>query len=407
MPTRREQDARRHLDHALTAAGADFTAKCEHRFEGNAVTFSKPSRVIYRSGIDPAVLEDDPLPWLEGADRRDPPGDGPDVMDRRAFLGALGLLAAPRAAEAQPTGKVPRVGFLYFGSRQTGLGAERYAVFLEGMRELGYVEGKNVVVEPRFADSRPERVAGLVEDLLRLKIDLIVATGFAVYRVLQRMAPTLPVVVTVTPDPVLLGMATTVARPGGNFTGLSEAAADLVPKQLELVKAVVPKLSKIGVLFNPDNVAHPSRITLLMLTGQKLGIQVVLAEAGTVTQIEPGFASLARQRADAVILPGDAFFSQQLPQIAESALKHRMPSAYLVSAYAEAGGLMSYGPSITENFRRAATYVDKILKGAPPGELPFEHPTRYVLAVNLKTAKALGLTISPSLLQRANQVIDP
>ena len=330
------------------------------------------------------------------------------MLSRRRFLGALSasLLAPPPAAQAQPPGKVGRVGFLYFGSRHTGVGATRYAAFLEGMRELGYVEGKNVIVEARFAESQPERLADLVAELLRLKVDVIVATGGPAYRVLQRTTAAPPVVVTVTNDPVGDGLAASLARPGGNFTGLTDTAGDLTLKQLELLKVVSPKLSRVSVLTNRTNASHARQATQLTLTSQKLGIQVTLGEASTAAQIEPTMASFALERADVVVLFGDAFFSQQLRQIAGSALKHRLPSVYIIRDYAEAGGLMSYGAPLTDNFRRAATFVDKILKGAHPGDVPFEQPTRYVLAINLKTARALGLTIPPSFLARADQIIE-
>jgi len=330
------------------------------------------------------------------------------MLNRRAFLGAVTgtLLAPPLAAEAQQAATMTRVGFFYFGSRQSSLASGRYAAFLEGMRELGYVEGKNLSVEARFGDSKPERLPGLAADLVRLKVDVIVATGSPTYRVLQRMPPALPIVITVTFDPVVEGLAASMARPGGNFTGLSDTAADLGPKQLDLLKAVLSRLSRVGVLLNPDNVSHPAQMTRLMLAAQKVGIQVVLAEAGTVSDIEAGFASLARERAEAAILFGDTFFVQQFQQIAQTALKHRVPSIYITREYAEAGGLMSYGPDITDNFRRAATFVDKILKGAKPADLPFEQPTRFYLIINRKTAKALGLTVPQSLLLRADQVIE-
>jgi putative ABC transport system substrate-binding protein len=273
------------------------------------------------------------------------------------------------------------------------------------MRELGYVDGKTVVIEARFADSRAERLHSLAEELLRLKVDAIVATASPTYRVLQRMTTTVPIIVTVTADPVLEGIATSVARPGGNFTGLSDTAADLSLKQLELLKAISPKLSRVGVLSNPDNVSHPAQITRLILAAQKIGVQIVLAEAGTVAEIEPGFAALARDGANAVVMFGDTFYAQQVKQIAEAALKHRMPSVNILRQYAEAGGLISYGAPIINNFRRAATYVDKILKGANPAEMPFEQPTKYELAINLKTAKALGLSISQETLLRADYVI--
>jgi putative tryptophan/tyrosine transport system substrate-binding protein len=323
------------------------------------------------------------------------------------FGAALGiaLLACLPAVQAQQAGQVARVGFLYFGSRQPGPGAERYAAFLEGMRELGYVEGRNLLVEARFADSKVERLPGLAKELLGLKVHVIVATASPTYRVLQRVNSTVPIVVTVTADPVVEGLAASVARPNGNFTGLSDTAADLSPKQLELLKTILPKLSRAGVLLNPSNVSHPAQATQLMLAGQKIGVQVVLAEAGKVADLEPGFASLARERADAVLLFGDTFFAQQVREIAQAALKHRMPSIFILREYVEAGGLMSYGASIIENFRRAASYVDKILKGADPGELPFEQPTKYGLAINMKTARALGLAIPQSVLLRADYVV--
>ena len=330
-------------------------------------------------------------------------------MRRRLALAltvVLALLAGARALEAQPAGKLPRVGFFYFGSRQAGVGADRYAAFLDGMRELGYIDGKTVAIEARFAESRAERVPGLLEDLVRLKVDLIVATGSPVYRALQRTSPTIPIVVTVTADPLLDGLAASVARPGGNFTGLSDTAADLSLKQLALLREVVPKLSRVGVLMNPDNRSHPGQVTRLMLASQKIGVQVVLAEAGAIGQIDPGFASLVRERAQAAMLFGDSFFSQQLPEIARGALRHRLPSIYTIRDYAEVGGLMSYGAPLIENFRRAAVYVDKILKGAKPAQLPFEQPTSYQLFVNVKTARALGLAIPSALLLRAEGVVE-
>lgn len=319
---------------------------------------------------------------------------------------ALSFLACLPAVEAQQAGKVPRVGFLYFGSREPGPGAARYAAFLEGLRELGYVEGKDLIVEPRFAESKPERLPVLVDELLRLKVDAIVATGSPVYRVLQRTTTTLPVVVTVTADPILEGLATSLARPGGNFTGLTDTAADLSLKQLELFKGMLPRLARVGVLLNPDNVSHPAQVTRLVLAGQRMGVQVVLAEAGMVTQIEPAFALLVRDRAQAVVLFGDTFFAQQMREVASGALKHRLPSAFILQDYAEVGGLMSFGAPIIDNFRRAATYVDKIVKGANSSELPFEQPTKYVLVINTKTARTLGLTIPASVLRRADRVVE-
>jgi putative ABC transport system substrate-binding protein len=329
------------------------------------------------------------------------------VTTRRRFLVALGasVLTVPRGSLAQQQSKVPRIGFLYAGSRQSSLDTGRYNAFVQGMRELGYVEGTNFIIEARFGDGKTERLPALAAELVRLKVDVIVATGTPTYRALQHATTTIPVVITVTFDPVGDGFAASMARPGGNITGLSISAADFGSKLLELLKAAVPKLSRVAVLLNPENPAHPPRVVRIMSTAQKVGIQVVLAEAGTVQEIEREFATMTKERAKAAIIMADGFFLQESRLIAAQALKHRLPSISQLREYAEAGGLMSYGPNSVDNFRRAATYVDKILKGAKPGELPFEQPTRYHLVINHKTATALGLTIPQALLRQADELI--
>jgi len=329
------------------------------------------------------------------------------VTTRRRFLIALGagVLAVPRGSLAQKQPKGARIGFLYFGSRQSSLDTGRYDAFVQGMRELGYVEGPNFIIEARFADGKPERLPALAAELVRLKVDVIVATGTPAYRALQHATTTIPVVITVTFDPVGDGFAASMARPGGNFTGLTLGAADLGPKLLELLKAAMPKLSRVAVLVQPGNPAHPQRLVRIMSAAQKIGIQVVLAEAGTVPEIEREFAMMTKERANASIVLADGFFLQESRPIAAQALKHRLPSISQLREYAEAGGLMSYGPNSVDNFRRAATYVDKILKGAKPGELPFEEPTRYHLLINRKTALSLSLTIPQALLGQADEVI--
>ena len=315
------------------------------------------------------------------------------------------MLAVPRGSLAQPQSKGARIGFLYYGSRQSGLDTGRYNAFVQGMRELGHVEGTNCVIEARFADGKPERLPALAAELVRLKVDVVVATGTPTYRALQHAAATIPVVITVTFDPVGDGFAASMARPGGNFTGLTLGAADLGPKLLELLKAAMPKLSRVAVLVQPGNPAHPQRLVRIMSAAQKIGIQVVLAEAGTVPEIEREFAMMTKERANASIVLADGFFLQESRPIAAQALKHRLPSISQLREYAEAGGLMSYGPNSVDNFRRAATYVDKILKGAKPGELPFEEPTRYHLLINRKTALSLSLTIPQALLGQADELI--
>ena len=329
------------------------------------------------------------------------------MTTRRRFLVALGasVLTVPRGSLAQQQSKVPRIGFFSFASGQSALDTGRYNAFVQGMRELGYVEGKNFIIEARFADGKHERLPALAAELVRLKVDVIVATGTPTYRALQHASTTIPVVITVTFDPVGDGFAASMARPGGNITGLTLSAADLGPKLLELLKAAMPKLSRVAVLVQPGNPAHPQRVVRIMSAAQKVGIQVVLAEAGTVPEIEREFAMMTKERANATIILADGFFLQESRPIAAQALKHRLPSISTNHEYSEAGGLMTYGPNLVDNFRRAAMYADKILKGAKAGELPFEEPTRYHLVVNRKTAMALGLTIPQVLLGQAAEVI--
>ena len=329
------------------------------------------------------------------------------MNNRRKLVIALGAgaLTAPLAAFAQQQSKAARIGFLYYASRQSALDTGRYDAFVQGMRERGYVSGTNLVIEERYADGKADRLPGLVAELVRLKVDAIVATGSQTYRALQNTT-TIPIVITVSSDPVLDGWAASMARPGGNFTGLTITAADLGPKLLELVIAAVPKLSRVAVLLNPDNAAHPQQLITVMAAAQRVGVQVVLSQARSAQDIEREFATMARNRVGAAIIIPDGFFLERLRYIAAQALKNRMPSIIAIREYAEAGGLMSYGADLVDNFRRAATYVDKILKGAKAGDLPFEQPTRYYLVINRKIAKAFGLTIPQSLLISADKVID-
>jgi ABC-type uncharacterized transport system substrate-binding protein len=327
---------------------------------------------------------------------------------RRQVLIALGLgaLAVPLGSLAQHQGKVWRIGFFYFGSRQSATESGRYSAFLQGMQELGYVEGKHYVVEARFAEGKDELVPGLAAEFVRSKIDVIVATGTAVYAALKRSASTIPVVITVTADPIGDGFAESLARPGGNFTGLSAGNVELVPKQIELLRMTVPKLARVAMLWNPANPGHPSRISAMRAIAQKAGIRALPVEGRSYEQIERGFSEMTRERAQAVVVLNDTFFVQQYVQIAALASKHRLPSIYGAVEYAESGGLMGYGQNVVDNFRSAATFVDKILKGAKPGELPFEQPMRLQLVINRRTAKVIGLAIPRELLLRADRVIE-
>jgi len=330
------------------------------------------------------------------------------VTTRRAFLGALaaGVLVVPRGALAQAPSKIARIGFFHFGSRESLPVTHRYSAFVQGVRELGYVEGTSFVIEGRFADAKPERVPALAAELVRLKVDVIVASGGPVPRALQHATTTIPVVLTVAADPVGDGYAASLARPSGNMTGLSISAADLGPKLLELLKTAIPKLTRVATLLHPENPGHSLQLRRMLSAAQRVGIHLVLAEAGAVPEIEPAFATMTKERASAMILFPDPFFVQESPLIAAGALKHRLPSISVIGQYPAVGGLMGYGADVVENYRRAATYVDKILKGAKPGDLPFEQPTRYSLVINHKTALALGLTIPPALLRQADEVIE-
>jgi putative ABC transport system substrate-binding protein len=331
------------------------------------------------------------------------------MRTRREFLiaGGAGLcaLASPISVLGQPN-KVWRIGFFYFGSRQSAMDTGRYQLFLQGMRELGYVEGKNFVVEARFADGANQRLPGLAAELVESKVDLIVATGAQVNMAAQQATRTIPIVTTVASDPVAQKLAASLARPGGNFTGLSAVSVDLVVKHVELLTTTLPRLSRIAVLLNPDNTGHPPMLKNVQAAAARTNKQVRAVPAGTAAEIERGFAAMAGIHADACIVLGDTFFLQEIRRIADLALKRRLPSIGAVPEYPEAGGLMSYGASVTAGFRRAASYVDKILKGAKPGDLPIEQPTTFELVVNSRTAKALGIAIPQELLLRADKVIE-
>ncbi len=282
----------------------------------------------------------------------------------------------------------------------------RYGAFLEGVRDLGYVEGKNFVIEARFADGKSESILPLVDELVRWKPDVIVATGTPVYAALKQSVNAIPVVITVAADPIGDGFAASLARPGGNFTGLSTGNVELFPKQIELMKAAVPRLSHVAMLWNPNNPGHPVRLKAMLAISRNAGVRALQVEVRSADEIERGFALISRERAQAVVVLNDTFFVQQFRQIAALALKHRLPSMYGAVEYAEAGGFMGYGQNVVDNFRSAATFVDKILKGAKPGELPFEQPMRLQLVINRKTAKAIGLAIPQELLLRADRVIE-
>jgi len=316
---------------------------------------------------------------------------------------ALGILATPIAAEAQVPAKVPRIGFL--ASYSPTNNAHFLEAFRQGLRELGYVDGQNIAIEYRFAEGRPERLPALAAELVRLKVDVIVTGGPPAPEATKQATSTIPIVFAVTGDPVAEGLVASIARPGGNITGLASIASETVGKQLELLKEVVPKVSRVAVLQNPSNHGHPFVLRQAEGAARALGVQLHIVQARTPPEIEAAFAAMRSQRAGGVLILRDQLFLTQRTQIAALAAKSRLPAVYGNREYAEAGGLMAYGASTPHMYRRAATYVDKILKGAKPADLPVEQPMRFELVINLKTAKALGLTIPQSILIRADEVI--
>jgi putative ABC transport system substrate-binding protein len=324
---------------------------------------------------------------------------------RRKLILALGAyaLAAPLRICAQPVKKSVVVGIL--GVQDQPSAERNLSAFKQGLQELGYVEGKNLTLQLRFADGKLERVPGLATELVNLKVDIIVSFGTVTTIALQKATSTIPIVMANTFDPVGTGTVKTLARPGGNITGLSSLGGDIGGKHLEMLLSVAPKLSRVAVLLNPGNQSHPLLLKSIQSAALKASAEILPLEARTAPEIENAFPAMTQGKAGAVIVARDGLFSRQARQIAELALKNRLPSISEQSEHAEAGGLLSYGVNQREQFRRAATYVDKILKGAKPADLPVEQPAKFELVINLKTAKALGLTIPQSLLLRADEVI--
>jgi len=327
---------------------------------------------------------------------------------RRKIIVALGAsaLAAPFASFAQAQGKIWRVGFLATRARPMTLDTDYVGAFLRGMRDFGYVEGKNLVIEWRFAEGRAELLPVLASELVQLKVDVIVINGLAAAFAAQKATATIPIVFPNTGDPIAYGFVKSLAQPGGNMTGVSNVSGDIVAKHLEMLLGMVSKLSRVAVLFNPSNKSNIQNLERVQSAAQKMSVKILPAEARTAPEIDKAFSAMVRDKAGAVIVINDTFFIQQRQQIVELAAKNRLPSISGVREYAEAGGLLSYGSSISDNWRRVATYVDKIFKGAKPGDLPVEQPTKFDLVINGKTAKALGLTIPQSLLISADKVIE-
>jgi putative ABC transport system substrate-binding protein len=325
-------------------------------------------------------------------------------MDRRAFIGTVagGLLAAPLAAEAQqPAGKIPRIGLLSLGSPSSPF----VEPFRQGLRELGYVEGRSISIEYRWAEGRDERLPGLAADLVRLEVDVIVASSQGAVAA-AHATTTIPIVMPVITDPVRLGLVASLARPGGNATGFATQNDELPGKWMELVKQTLPKVSRVAVLFQPT---YDGGVQLKAseAAARVLGVRLQALRVERPDDFVIAFGEMQKNRAEALIVSSSALFSVHKTRLVGLAAKHRLPTIYHQSEFVVgSGGLMSYGPDFYDLSRRSATYVDKILRGAKPGDLPVERPTKFELVINLKTVKALGLAIPPSLLARADQVIE-
>ena len=331
-------------------------------------------------------------------------------MGRREFIGTVAgaFLAVPLAAKPRQPAKVARRGFLITGSRGSPAAKAATDAFRQGLRERGYVEGQNIVIEYRAADGKIERFPGLATELARLKVDLIVAGSTASARAVQQVTTTIPIVAFAMADPVGDGLVASLARPDGNITGSTFLGPELVPKRLVLLREALPTVSRVAALWHPGAYGERTIRDMLKETeaaARALGVQLQLVEVQGPDEIDRAFSAMTRERADAlIVLPSPMRFGERR-RIVDLAAKHRLPSIFAAKEYVDLGGLIAYGASIDDLARRAATYVDKILKGTKPGDLPVEQPTKFELAINLKTAKALGITIPQSLLLRADEVI--
>ena len=313
------------------------------------------------------------------------------------------ILTTIHLAEAQQPAKVPRIGFLGVTSPSTI--SARIEAFRQGLRELGYVEGKNIVIEYRNAEGKLERLPAIAAELVRLNVDIIITRGPPSTRAAKEATSTIPIVMAFDIDPVGSGFVASLARPGGNITGLSNLSPEISGKQLELLTEIVPKLARVAVLGTSTIQGNAQALRETEAAAGAFGVQVQYLEVRGPTDIETAFRAASKGRADAVLVLTSPFTISQRTQVVDLAAKNRLPAIYPQSEYMEDGGLMTYGPSINDLFRRAATYVDKILKGAKPADLPVEQPTKFEFIINLKTAKQIGLTIPPNVLARADKVI--
>jgi len=327
-------------------------------------------------------------------------------MERRTFIEVIsgGLIAAPLAASAQPAGKVYRIGFIVTATPDEV--GHLIKALSEGLWELGYVEGRNVVFERRFAEGRQERLPALATELVRLNVDVIVTGSNPVIAAVKQATATIPVVMAVSRDPVGAGFIASLARPGGNITGLAnDPGPEIIGKDLELLKEAAPRVSRVAFLWNPVPPGAGIYKNVVESAARTLGVTFQSVEVRGRNEFEGAFAAMVRERANGLVVATDPVFFGPRSQVVLLAARSRLPAVYGLREFPEAGGLMSYGPNVADQFRRAAIYVDKILKGAKSGDLPVDQATKFELVINLKTAKALGLTIPQSVLARADEVI--
>ncbi len=331
---------------------------------------------------------------------------GDSVMDRRTFVGAVAgaLLIPPLAVEAQHAQKVPRIGYLVQNSAEMSQGT--FAAFREGLREHGWVEGQTIVVETRYAEGKVDQLPALVSELIRFKVDIIVTTSSGTTWAAKNATQSIPIVMGASANAVGEGLVSSLAHPGGNITGMTFLAGpEIAGKQLQLLKEMAPAASRIAVLTNPTNRSHAAFAREVKVAARSLGAQVQVLEAPNPDQLDSAFAAMTKERAAALLVLTDSMFVGQRRRVVDLAARSRLPALYSQKEFVDDGGLISYGPSLVDMFRRAATHVDKILRGAKPSDMPIEQPTKFELVINLKTAKALGLTVPQSLLLRADEVI--
>jgi putative ABC transport system substrate-binding protein len=329
-----------------------------------------------------------------------------DALDRRAFLATVGaVLLAVRRVEGQPAGRFWRIGFLGDGRRAERL-AISYAPFQEGLRNLGYVEGQNLVIEERWSDGSSERLTAHAMDLARLNPDVIVTHGLPGARATQAATRTIPIVVAVTAEFVTTGLAASLARPGGNITGMTDQVAEVSQKQIQLLREMLPRLKRLAILWNERNLGAKLSLDEIRKVAEDGRLEVGLIGVTEAAQLDDAVERAARSRADALVVIHDPLTVNQRARIAEAALRRRLPAVSASTPFVEAGGLMAYAASLPDLFKRAAVFVDRILKGAKPADIPVEQPTKFELHLNLRTARALGLTIPPSLSLRADRVFE-